>query len=91
MGLRSEIHLLSVNHTSTDFSSGVHASLPTFQDAVLQMRLRGWRTIDAKFRDMKHLFAAHNKWGNYGIALPFKDFDLHYGERLIDFGGSTMP
>jgi hypothetical protein len=55
------------------------------------MRLRDWRTIDAKFRDVKHLFAAHNKWGDYGIALPFKDFDLHYGERLIDFGGSTMP
>ncbi|GAB7336830.1 hypothetical protein MBLNU13_g00005t1 [Cladosporium sp. NU13] len=55
------------------------------------MRVRDWRTIEAIFRDVKHLFAAHNKWGDYGIALPFKDFDLHYGERLIDFGGSSMP
>ena len=91
MGLRSEIHLLSLNHTNTDFVSDAHASLPTFQDAVLQMRVRDWRTIEAIFRDVKYLFAAHNKWDEYGIAIPFKDFDLHYGERLIDFGGSTMP
>ena len=91
MGLRSEIHLLSLNHISTDFSSNVHASLPTFQDAILQMRVRDWRTIDATFRDVKYLFATHNKSGDYGIALPFKDFDLYYGERSIDFGSSTMP
>ena len=55
------------------------------------MRARDWRAIEAIFRDVKHLFAAYNKWGDYGIAIPFKDFDLHHGERLIDFGGSTMP
>ena len=91
MGLHSEIHLLSLNHTNTDFLLDAHASLPTFQDAVVQMRVRDWRTIEAILRDVKHLFAAHNKWGDYGIAIPFKDFDLHHGERLIDFGGSTVP
>ena len=91
MGLRSEIHLLSLDHTKTDFVSDAYASLPTFQDVVLQMQVRDWRTIEAIFRDVKHLFAAHNKWCDYGIAIPFKDFDLHHGERLIDFGGSTMP
>ncbi|GAB7336755.1 hypothetical protein MBLNU13_g10849t1 [Cladosporium sp. NU13] len=76
---------------NTGFVSDAHASLPTFQDVVLQMRVRDWRTIEAILRDVKHLFAAHNKWADYGIAIPFKDFDLHHGERLIDFGGSTMP
>lgn len=71
--------------------SDVHTSLPTFRDAVLQMRPRDWRKVETAIRDVKHLFAAHSKWDDYGIALPFKDFDLHVGERLIDFRGSTMP
>ena len=87
----SEIHLLSLNHTNTDFVSDAHAALPTFRDAVHQMGPRDWRRVEVVCRDVRHLFAAHNKLDDYGMALPFKDFDLHIGERLIDFHGATMP
>lgn len=47
--------------------------------------------MEIAFRDVKAVFAEYNKWDEYGIALPYKDFDLRADERLIDFGGTSLP
>lgn len=47
--------------------------------------------MERAFNDVKAVFADYNKWDDYGIALPFKDFDLRNDERLIDFNGTSVP
>jgi hypothetical protein len=55
------------------------------------MRGQAWPKIERTFHDVKPIFAEYNKWDDYGIALPFKDLDLHYNERVIDFNGTCIP
>lgn len=47
--------------------------------------------MERAFHDVKAVFAEYNEWDDYGIALPYKDFDLPVDERLIDFGGTSLP
>lgn len=83
--------LQSLNHALQSYNTEAHALLQDFQNSVPQMGPREWRRIESAFRDVRSVFAEYNKWDCYGIALSFKDFDLHDGERLISFNGAMMP
>lgn len=87
----SELHLKSINHTLASYDPSAYASLPSFEIAVLQLAQRGWRRFGRALQDVGLVFAKHNKWDEYGIALSFKDLALQDTERLIDFNGALVP
>ncbi|KYG42577.1 hypothetical protein M433DRAFT_157712 [Acidomyces richmondensis BFW] len=84
-----DLHLHTINHTLPFYRSDAYTSLPPLNEAVL--KTENWNSMLAVFHAVKPVFAEYNKWDEYGIALPVKDFDLGSDERLIDFNGTSIP
>jgi hypothetical protein len=69
----------------------VYAYLPHFEEAIEGMRSQEWPRMEWAFGDVKAVFAEYNTWDDFGITLPYRDFDLRNDERLIEFNGTSIP
>jgi len=84
-----DLYLRTTNHTLPFYRSDDYTSLPPLNEAALMTE--HWDRMLAVFHAVKPVFAEYNKWDEYGIVLPVKDFNLRPDERLIDFNGISIP